>query len=580
MGPYSDRYTYDQHGNMLTMPHLPVLTWDERDRLRSTTRQRVNAGTPETTYYTYDADGQRVRKVTENQAAANVQPKRKSERIYLGPFELYRRYEADGVTVAIERETLQAMDGKQRVVLVESRTRGQDPAPAQLIRFQYTNHLGSALLELDDKADVVTYEEYFPYGSSSFQSVRNQQETPKRYRYTSKERDEESDLYYHGARYCASWLGRWTSCDPLGTVDGLNVYQYSRSNPIQYSDPTGHQSKDENSPEKDASGNTDHHADESGGGEASSDSGGDAPQMFLPLLGITNGSWMGQYPLYTLRTEFATLLPFQSATDPKVGTTFGPAQYLSVSDRLGKNFELSVIGTVNGTIPIAPPPTPPGTDPPTAKGGGSLGFGLHFGPEAPKGDDLASGAGLWITLSQVWGQEPDRSSPPPGWSANPSLNAFATYSWQKPNRWGYDLNGGATISRWGQVNGVSVGGLLSPFLGLNYSRNLTENDVLNWEATVALNLGLAGRFDGVAATSMPLSATVNLGLFGYQHIWGDWGIGVEPWLFFETGSNVANAGAPLGNWGGGLRFGFGAINPRREHVDVMEFRALQELDKP
>jgi hypothetical protein len=45
--------------------------------------------------------------------------------------------------------------------------------------------------------------------------VHSQTETSKRYRYTGKERDEESGLYYHGARYYAPWLGRWTAIDPL-----------------------------------------------------------------------------------------------------------------------------------------------------------------------------------------------------------------------------------------------------------------------------------------------------------------------------------------------------------------------------
>ena len=41
--------------------------------------------------------------------------------------------------------------------------------------------------------------------------MRSQLETPKRYRYTSKERDEENDLDYFGQRYYAAWLGRWTA---------------------------------------------------------------------------------------------------------------------------------------------------------------------------------------------------------------------------------------------------------------------------------------------------------------------------------------------------------------------------------
>src|SRR5439155_17757898 len=60
-----------------------------------------------------------------------------------------------------------------------------------------------------------------------------------RYRYTGKERDEETDLYYHGARYYASWLGRWTSLDPSRSGPGQNPYVYVSDNPANKNDPTG-----------------------------------------------------------------------------------------------------------------------------------------------------------------------------------------------------------------------------------------------------------------------------------------------------------------------------------------------------
>ena len=46
-------------------------------------------------------------------------------------------------------------------------------------------------------------------------------------------------LYYNGARYLAAWLGRWTSADPIGMQAGVNLYQYCRGSPINYTDPTG-----------------------------------------------------------------------------------------------------------------------------------------------------------------------------------------------------------------------------------------------------------------------------------------------------------------------------------------------------
>jgi RHS repeat-associated protein len=224
-------YGYDEHGNTTLLPHLSLIEWDFRDQLRATARQVVNGGTPETTWYVYDAAGRRVRKVTESDAGVV-----REQRIYLGGFEVYRRGGAGPLT----RETLHLTDDKQRFALVETRTAGDEPnVPTRLIRYQLGNHLGSAALVLDHQAQIISYEEYTPYGSTSYQAVRSQTETPKRYRYTGKEHDEESGFYYHGARYYAPWLGRWASADPQGMVDGPNLYVYGRDNPVVFTDPNG-----------------------------------------------------------------------------------------------------------------------------------------------------------------------------------------------------------------------------------------------------------------------------------------------------------------------------------------------------
>jgi len=53
------------------------------------------------------------------------------------------------------------------------------------------------------------------------------------------ERDEETGLNYHSARYYAPWLGRWAKCDPLALADGINLYVYVGSNPNVLVDPLG-----------------------------------------------------------------------------------------------------------------------------------------------------------------------------------------------------------------------------------------------------------------------------------------------------------------------------------------------------
>ncbi|MBS1914586.1 MAG: toxin [Bacteroidetes bacterium] len=242
-GPYSAGYTHDEHGNILTMPHLPVMQWDYHDQLHATSRQVVMSGTPETTYFAYGADGERVRKATEWQAGPGQTPARKADRIYVGGFEIYREYDATGSVVQLERETLHIMDGRQRVAMVETKTVDVSvppmTLPETLTRYQYGNHLDSATLELDDTGDVISYEEYFPFGSTAYQAVRSQTQAAKRYRHTGRERDEETGLQYHTTRYYAPWLGRWSAADPAGMVDGDNLYRYARCNPIRFNDPNG-----------------------------------------------------------------------------------------------------------------------------------------------------------------------------------------------------------------------------------------------------------------------------------------------------------------------------------------------------
>jgi RHS repeat-associated protein len=237
---FSAPYSYDAHGNMTTMPHLPMMRWDFKDQLQATSRQMVTEGTPEITYYVYDAGGQRVRKVTERQALGGQTPTRRHERIYVGGFEVYREYNGDGSTVTLERETLHVMDDQRRISQIDTRTQGNDDAPTQSRRFQLSNHLGSAILEVDEQANVISYEEYHPYGTSAYRAGRSATEVSlKRYRYTGKERDEENGLYFHGARYYACWLGRWTAIDPKGIEESVNAYFYVTGNPIKFDDPGG-----------------------------------------------------------------------------------------------------------------------------------------------------------------------------------------------------------------------------------------------------------------------------------------------------------------------------------------------------
>ena len=223
---------------MTHMTSLPVIDWDYADRMH----HAPLLGTAGDVFFTYDGAGQRVRKVLRPGTGSTTL----TERIYIGGWETFRSRSGGTITspVTTEIQTLHVMDDKRRIAMVEIKiTASSTTGP--LWRFQLTNLIDSAVMELDPQGRVISYEEYHPYGSTAFRSSDASSEvSPKRYRFTGKERDEETGLYYHGARYYIPWLGRWTAADPAGFVDGPNLYLYASANPITLSDPSGRLSMD------------------------------------------------------------------------------------------------------------------------------------------------------------------------------------------------------------------------------------------------------------------------------------------------------------------------------------------------
>ncbi len=228
-GPFSATYNHDANGNLVRMPHLDSLEWDHRDQLRSAAVGTLHA------YYVYDSAGQRVRKVVEKNGGALVE-----ENIYLGNLEIFRRHTSAGLR--LERHTLHVMDDAQRVALIEYRVieDGAPVGPAPLLRHQLGDHLGSSIVELGAAGEVLSREEYYPFGGTAFQSVLSTADlAEKRFRFTGRERDPETGFYAIEARSYVPWLGRWASCDPAGIVDGINLFAYARDNPIGLVDPHG-----------------------------------------------------------------------------------------------------------------------------------------------------------------------------------------------------------------------------------------------------------------------------------------------------------------------------------------------------
>ena len=99
--------------------------------------------------------------------------------------------------------------------------------------YHHANALGSPVVLTDDSKNVLARYEYDVFGA-----IRNKTGTSDNTRkFTGKEFDADSNLYYYAARYYDPYIGRFTQRDPAG--DGINWYAYTVNNPLKYTDPTG-----------------------------------------------------------------------------------------------------------------------------------------------------------------------------------------------------------------------------------------------------------------------------------------------------------------------------------------------------
>ena len=209
--------------------------WNERNLMQESSENRQSV------YYRYGADGQRALK-SSNQ----------SETLY---FNTMWSWLHNSSAYNTERESKHIYLGSERLV---TRTNGAgtqgNTYTAQVSTYYYhSDHLGSAQLITDNEGKEYERIEYTPYGEYWIEKRAPEHRTLP-FKFTGKERDEETGLYYYGARYLDPKTGRWLSADPAlgeymaGSNSGaggiynqvnFNLYHYAGNNPIKYTDPDG-----------------------------------------------------------------------------------------------------------------------------------------------------------------------------------------------------------------------------------------------------------------------------------------------------------------------------------------------------
>jgi len=228
-------YSYDAAGNLLLEADNRRFEWDHAGRL-ATFRDQTGPANAPTVYaqYRYHGTGERAMKLVRRGKITEVT-------VYVGAFRRTSR------TTGNERyDEVSVLHGETRVATLRLGPLDPDARfPDQPVLYEATDHLASVTDTLSATGEVLNREEYLPFGETAFGSY-----THKRHRYTGRERDEESGLSYHHARYYLPWLARWASCDPSGPVDGPSLYAYARNNPTGRIDPTGLEATSGQQPDK------------------------------------------------------------------------------------------------------------------------------------------------------------------------------------------------------------------------------------------------------------------------------------------------------------------------------------------
>ena len=111
--------------------------------------------------------------------------------------------------------------------------------------FYHSDHLGSTSYITDDHANITQYDAYLPYGELLVDEHSSSEELP--YKFNGKQFDEETGLYYYGARYLNPVTSLWYGVDPLVEKNpNISSYIYCDNNPIRFIDLIGKEGENAN----------------------------------------------------------------------------------------------------------------------------------------------------------------------------------------------------------------------------------------------------------------------------------------------------------------------------------------------
>ncbi|MDY0281641.1 MAG: RHS repeat-associated core domain-containing protein [Salinivirgaceae bacterium] len=271
-------FEYDNNGNLTRSERDNVVTtlqWDEANRLKMVTNPHF------VQHYLYDASGERVLKTTGRVSEVFVNGELKHSEVrsdgytvypngyltisstgiytkhyYMGTQRLVSRpavYTPGGwkdgsePELASLKKTQQAdlsnllvKAGYGEMVYPSSYETDEDTTRAeQPLYYFHPDHLGSSTLLTDNNGNPYQFFLNLPFGETMTEQKASGTYTNP-YRFNGKELDDETGLYYYGARYYNPRYSVWLGVDPMvEKYAGISPYAYCMNNPVRLIDPDG-----------------------------------------------------------------------------------------------------------------------------------------------------------------------------------------------------------------------------------------------------------------------------------------------------------------------------------------------------
>ncbi|MGH9462624.1 MAG: RHS repeat-associated core domain-containing protein, partial [Vicinamibacteria bacterium] len=199
-------FQYDANGNLIEKVEGTATwhyEWNAENQLTRVLRDGV-----EVARFAYDPLGRRVQKTT---ALASMAYTYDDTRILR--------------ETALPGETIRYVHGPEIDEPLAADREGE-------LTFFHLDALGSVVGTTNADGERTSSLRYDPFGNP-------EQAIPSGFAYTGREWDAETGLYYYRARYYDPGTGRFISEDPMGFVDGPNLYAYVAGDPINRRDPSG-----------------------------------------------------------------------------------------------------------------------------------------------------------------------------------------------------------------------------------------------------------------------------------------------------------------------------------------------------